>query len=137
MKIKIKTMITLERDYPPTIDAKTVFLDICEALKLNTSYRVLKFKDREVELSQTLSDLGLKEGDCLVLEPITVGMFKKRICKERGMDPNAVVITYKGRALKDEELLEDLRLEDGDKLVMVTKTIGCQSLEMKNKNKDR
>ena len=137
MKIKIKAVITLERDYPPTIDAKTVFLDICETLKLNTSYRVLKFKGREVELSQRLSDLGLKEGDCLVLEPVTVGMLKKKICKERGMDPNAVRITYKGRALKDEELLEDLGLEDGDKLIIVTRTVGCQSLEMKNRNEDR
>ena len=89
-----------------------------------------------LRLSQRLSDLGLKEGDCLVLEPVIVGMLKK-MCKERGMDPNTVRITYKGRTLKDEELLEDLGLEDGDKLVMVTKTIGCQSLEMKNKNKDR
>ena len=137
MKIRIKAVITLERDYPPTIDAKTVFLDVCETLKLNTSYRVLKFKDREVELSQRLSDLGLKEGDCLILEPVTVGMLKERICKERGIDPNTVRITYKGRALKDEELLEDLGLEDGDRLIIVTRTVGCQQLEMENKNEDQ
>ena len=112
MKIRVKATITLERDYPSTTDVRTVFLDVCESLKLlnvcespklNTFYRTLTFKGREVELSQKLSDLGLKEGDCLVLEPITVGMFKKKICKERGVDPNTVVITYKGRALKDED----------------------------------
>ena len=36
------------------------YIRTCETLKLNTSYRVLKFKGREVELSQRLSDLGLK-----------------------------------------------------------------------------
>ena len=139
MKIRVKAMITLERDYPPTTDVRTVFLDVCESLKLlnvcessklNTLYRTLTFKGQEIELSQKLSDLGVKEGEYFVLEPVTIGMLKKRICRERGIDPNTVRIAYRGRALRDEELLEDLGLKDGDKLVIVTRTIGRQTFKV-------
>ena len=85
-------------------------------------------------LSQKLSDLGVKEGDYFVLELVTVGMLKKRICRERGIDPNTIRITYRGRALRDEELLEDLRLKDRDKLVIVTRTIGCQTFKVRMRN---
>jgi len=143
MKIRVKATITLERDYPSTTDVRTVFLDVCESLKLlnvcespklNTFYRTLTFKGREVELSQKLSDLGVKEGEYFVLKPVTVGMLKKRICRERGIDPNTVRIAYRGRALRDEELLEDLGLKDGDKLVIVTRTIGRQTFKVRVEN---
>ena len=96
-------------------------LNVCESPKLNTLYRTLTFKGQEIELSQKLSDLGVKEGDYFVLELVTVGMLKKRICRECGTDPNTVRITYRGIALRDEELLEDLGLKDKDKLVIVTR----------------
>jgi len=61
MKIRVKAMITLERDYPPTTDVRTVFLDVCESLKLLSLECLRREYVGNVEQIQTPSESPIAE----------------------------------------------------------------------------
>jgi len=61
----------------------------------------------------------------------TVGELLEYICRLNGWNPDNFKVTYRGKALKNDMRLVDLKLEEGDKLVIVTKTVGCQRSRIK------
>ncbi|MCX8203042.1 MAG: ubiquitin family protein [Nitrososphaeria archaeon] len=54
----------------------------------------------------------------------TVGAIKLRVCAMKKLRPDDAKLTYKGRALGDTETLESAGVAEGDKLVLVTRTVG-------------
>jgi uncharacterized ubiquitin-like protein YukD len=63
----------------------------------------------------------------------TVGDLLEYVCKLKGWNPDNFRVTYRGRALRNDMRLANLKLEKGDKLVIVTKTVGCQKLEHRDR----
>jgi hypothetical protein len=54
----------------------------------------------------------------------TIGAIKLRVCAMKKLRPDDTRLTYKNRALADTETLESAGISDGDKLVLVTRTVG-------------
>nr|6FNN_C Chain C, Ubiquitin-like protein [Candidatus Caldarchaeum subterraneum]6FNN_D Chain D, Ubiquitin-like protein [Candidatus Caldarchaeum subterraneum]6FNO_C Chain C, Ubiquitin-like protein [Candidatus Caldarchaeum subterraneum]6FNO_D Chain D, Ubiquitin-like protein [Candidatus Caldarchaeum subterraneum] len=54
----------------------------------------------------------------------TVGAVRTKVCAMKKLPPDTTRLTYKGRALKDTETLESLGVADGDKFVLITRTVG-------------
>jgi uncharacterized ubiquitin-like protein YukD len=63
----------------------------------------------------------------------TVGDLLEYVCRLNGWNPDNFRVTYRGRALKNDTKLADLKLEKGDKLIIVTKTVGCQKQKLKER----
>lgn len=64
-----------------------------------------------------------------VFRELRVGDFKRELCVKKNLDPNVMRLTIKGRALPEDEKLENIRLDEGTTLVLVTRTVGCTSKE--------
>ncbi len=54
----------------------------------------------------------------------TVGAVKTKVCAIKRLPPDTTRLTYKGRALKDTDTLSSLGVAEGDKLVLITRTVG-------------
>lgn len=54
----------------------------------------------------------------------TVGAIRAKVCAMKRLPPDTTRLTYRGRALKDTETLQSLGVQDGDKLVLITRTVG-------------
>jgi hypothetical protein len=54
----------------------------------------------------------------------TIGAIKLRVCAMKKLRPDDTRLTYKNRALADTETLESAGVSEGDKLVLVTRTVG-------------
>jgi hypothetical protein len=63
----------------------------------------------------------------------TVGDLLEYVCRLKGWNPDNFRVTYGGKALRNDMKLTDLKLEKVDKLVIVTKTVGCQKLEHRDR----
>lgn len=54
----------------------------------------------------------------------TIGAIKTKVCAIKKLPPDTTHLTYKGRALKETDTLASLGISDGDKLVLITRTVG-------------
>ena len=54
----------------------------------------------------------------------SIGAIKMKVCAMRRLRPDDTRLTYKGRALNDSETLAAAGVVDGDKLVLITRTVG-------------
>jgi len=54
----------------------------------------------------------------------TIGAVRTKVCAIKKLPPDTTRLTYKGRALKDTETLESIGATDGDKFVLITRTVG-------------
>lgn len=54
----------------------------------------------------------------------TIGAVKTKVCAIKRLPPDTTRLTYKGRALKDTETVQSLGVVEGDKLVLITRTVG-------------
>jgi len=54
----------------------------------------------------------------------TIGAIKAKVCAIKKLPPDTTYLTYKGRALKETETLTELGISEGDKLVIITRTVG-------------
>ncbi|MEM2909776.1 MAG: ubiquitin-like domain-containing protein [Nitrososphaerota archaeon] len=54
----------------------------------------------------------------------TIGAVKTKVCAIKKLPPDTTHLTYKGRALKETETLANIGVSDGDKLVIITRTVG-------------
>ncbi|MCS7136296.1 MAG: ubiquitin-like domain-containing protein [Nitrososphaerota archaeon] len=54
----------------------------------------------------------------------TIGAIKTKVCAIKKLPPDTTYLTYKGRALKETETLASLGISEGDKLVIITRTVG-------------
>jgi hypothetical protein len=62
-----------------------------------------------------------------------VGDLLEYVCRLKGWNPDNFRVRYRGKALKNDMKLADLKPEKGDKLVIVTKTVGCQKQKLKER----
>lgn len=58
----------------------------------------------------------------------TIGAVKAKVCAIKKLPPDTTYLTYKGRALKETETLANIGISEGDKLVIITRTVGGSSL---------
>jgi len=65
----------------------------------------------------------------------TVGELLEYVCRLNGWNPDNFRVTYRGEALKNDMRLSDLNLEEGGKLVIVTKIVGCQKSRLKEERR--
>jgi len=54
----------------------------------------------------------------------TIGAVRTKVSAIKRLPPDTTRLTFKGRALKDTETLQALGVQDGDKLVLITRTVG-------------
>lgn len=54
----------------------------------------------------------------------TIGAIRAKVCAMKKLPPDTTRLTYRGRALKDTETLESIGVQDGDKLILITRTVG-------------
>lgn len=54
----------------------------------------------------------------------SIGAIKMRVCAMKKLRPDDTRLTYKGRALNDTETLASAGVAEGDKLVLITRTVG-------------
>lgn len=54
----------------------------------------------------------------------TIGAVRTKVCAIKKLPPDTTRLTYKGRALKDTETLQSIGVSDGDKFVLITRTVG-------------
>lgn len=54
----------------------------------------------------------------------SIGAVKMRVCAMKKLRPDDTRLTYRGRALGDNETLSSAGVVDGDKLVLITRTVG-------------
>jgi hypothetical protein len=54
----------------------------------------------------------------------TIGAIRAKVCAMKRLPPDTTRLTYRGRALKDVETLESIGVQDGDKLILITRTVG-------------
>ncbi|MDT7878584.1 MAG: ubiquitin-like domain-containing protein [Candidatus Caldarchaeales archaeon] len=54
----------------------------------------------------------------------SIGAVKMRVCTIKKLRPEDARLTYKGRALGDNETLASAGVVEGDKLVLITRTVG-------------
>jgi hypothetical protein len=54
----------------------------------------------------------------------TIGAVRTKVCAIKKLPPDTTRLTYKGRALKDTETLQSIGASDGDKFVLITRTVG-------------
>lgn len=54
----------------------------------------------------------------------TIGAIRSKVSAIKKLPPDSTRLTYKGRALKDTETLQSLGVQEGDKLVLITRTVG-------------
>jgi hypothetical protein len=54
----------------------------------------------------------------------TIGAIRAKVCAMKKLPPDTTRLTYRGRALKDVETLESIGVQDGDKLILITRTVG-------------
>ena len=54
----------------------------------------------------------------------TIGAIRTKVSAMKKLPPDTTRLTYKGRALKDTETLQSIGVQDGDKLVLITRTVG-------------
>lgn len=59
-----------------------------------------------------------------VMPSTTVGAIRAKVCAMKKLPPDTTRLTFRGRALKDTETLQDIGAQDGDKLVLITRTVG-------------
>jgi uncharacterized ubiquitin-like protein YukD len=67
----------------------------------------------------------------------TVGDLLEYVCKLKGWNPDNFRVTYRGMALRNDMKLADLKLEKGDKLVIVSKVVGCQKLKLEDREHNK
>ncbi len=69
-------------------------------------------------------------GEALELEvapTATVAAVKAKVCSIKRLPEDVTRLTYKGRALKETEILSSIGVADGDRLVLLTRTGGAIS----------
>ncbi|MEM1574932.1 MAG: ubiquitin-like domain-containing protein [Nitrososphaerota archaeon] len=54
----------------------------------------------------------------------TIGAIKAKVCAIKRLPPDTTRLTYRGRAVKDTDTLANLGVSEGDKLVLITRTVG-------------
>lgn len=54
----------------------------------------------------------------------SIGAIKLKVCAMKKLRPDETRLTYKGRALNDSDTLSSIGVEEGDKLVLITRTVG-------------
>ncbi len=54
----------------------------------------------------------------------TIGAIKAKVCAIKKLPLDTTYLTYKGRALKETETLSNIGISEGDKLVIITRTVG-------------
>ncbi|MCS7142661.1 MAG: ubiquitin family protein [Aigarchaeota archaeon] len=54
----------------------------------------------------------------------SIGAIKLKVCSMKKLRPDDTRLTYKGRALNDSDILSAVGVEEGDKLVLITRTVG-------------
>ncbi|MCS7145939.1 MAG: ubiquitin-like domain-containing protein [Nitrososphaerota archaeon] len=54
----------------------------------------------------------------------SIGAVKMRVCAIKKLRPEDARLTFKGRALNDSETIASAGVTEGDKLVLITRTVG-------------
>ncbi|GBC71936.1 MAG: ubiquitin-like domain-containing protein [Nitrososphaerota archaeon] len=54
----------------------------------------------------------------------SIGAVKMRVCAIKKLRPEDARLTFKGRALSDSETISSAGVTEGDKLVLITRTVG-------------
>jgi uncharacterized ubiquitin-like protein YukD len=67
----------------------------------------------------------------------TVRDLLEYVCKLKGWNPDNLRVTYRGEALRNDMKLTDLKLEKGDKLIIVSKVVGCQKLKLEERGHNK
>jgi len=58
----------------------------------------------------------------------TAAAVKAKVCSIKRLPEDVTRLTYRGRALKETETLSEIGVEDGDRLVLLTRTGGAALL---------
>ena len=73
---------------------------------------------------KVVSAIGGNEEILSVMETSTVQEVKEMIASRKRIPPDTVIVVFRGQQLQDNQSLAAAQVSDGDKLYLITRTVG-------------
>lgn len=73
---------------------------------------------------KVVSAIGGNEEILSVMETSTVQEVKEMIASRKRIPPDTVIVVFRGQQLQDNQSLAAAQVGDGDKLYLITRTVG-------------
>ncbi|MHA2105774.1 MAG: ubiquitin-like domain-containing protein [Candidatus Hodarchaeales archaeon] len=73
---------------------------------------------------KVVSAIGGNEEILSVMENSTVQEVKEMIASRKRIPPDTVIVVFRGQQLQDNQSLSAAQVGDGDKLYLITRTVG-------------